>query len=686
MEFADLEIGIFKRGENSYIGEIRYTYAETAVDIRRRSASVLTFDFEQLRESEFDSDQYGRLLSDCLFSDQDLKLAFIQARDDALTSGAKIHMRLFLGPYAIELHQLRWETLRAPDNDEFLFTRDQIYFSRYLSSYDWRPVRLRTKGDLRGLVVISAPNNLDQYAVAGNALHLVNVEDEIARAKDALSDIAVTTIDENGQITLDNIFNELEQGYDFLYLVCHGSIKDGSPYLWLEHADGTVHHVHSRDFLNRIRDLTDGPRLVVLASCQSGGSGEQLKSSDVGALAAIGPQMAATGTPAVVAMQGNITATTLAAYMPVFFKELQKNGQIDRAMAIARRAVKNRPDWWVPTLFMRLKSGRIWYSAGFTGKQLKKWPALLANIRDGLCTPVLGPGLAEPLVGTRREIAQNWARTYHFPMAPYLTGDLPQVAQFLATDQQLAFPQQAFVDYARNEMISRFGDIIKAADNSNRNSTLDQMISIVGEHYRSQHENEAHSVLARLPLPVYITTNFTNMMGDALVAEGKQPVVEFCRWKDELLEHPSIYDSFPDYTPTPEKPLIFHLFGHLSLPESLVLTEDNYFDFLIGANRNRDLIPPVVRRALTDRGLLILGYHLDDWNFRVLFRSFLSFEGGARRKLYANVAAQLDPEENQILEPERARDYLQSYFLDSAQVSIFWGAPRDFAVELAGRL
>lgn len=683
MDTADLEIGLFKRDEGNYVAELRYMFPESAVDIRRRSSSAITFDFERLRAERLDNESYGRLLSDYLFGDQELRAAFIQARNDAQSHDIKIRMRLFIGPYASELHDLRWETLKAPDEDDYLFTRDQLFFSRYLSSYDWRPVRLKARDDLRGLIVIASPKNLDQYEQRGSALHRVDTESELARARAALADIAVTTIPENRHATLENIFDILADGYDFLYLICHGSIQEGSPYLWLEDLNGAVDQVPGQEFLNRLRDLQDGPRLVVLASCQSGGSGGQTESRDEGALAALGPQIAATGTPAVVAMQGNISATTLSKYMPVLFKELQKDGQIDRAMAIARRAVKGRPDWWVPSLFMRLKSGRIWYTAGFSGPQLKKWPALLTNIQEGKCTPILGPGLAEALLGSRRDIAQSWAKTYHFPMAPHLTDDLPQVAQFLATDQQLAFPQQALIDHAKNEMIKRFDSLI---DTTVDRTSLDDMISAVGAHFRKTKENEPHRVLASLPLPVFITTNFSNQMADALAAAGKQPVVEFCRWKDGLLGYPSVYDDVPDYTPTPQRPLVFHLFGRLSIPNSLVLTEDNYFDFLIGATRNRDLIPPSVRRALTDQGLLILGYQLDDWNFRVLFRSFLSLEGGARRSLYANVAAQLDPEESRILDPERAREYLESYFFDSARVNIFWGAPLDFASELKKRL
>jgi hypothetical protein len=115
-----------------------------------------------------------------------------------------------------------------------------------------------------------------------------------------------------------------------------------------------------------------------------------------------------------------------------------------------------------------------------------------------------------------------------------------------------------------------------------------------------------------------------------------------------------------------------------------VLTEDDYFDFLIGATRNKDLIPEVVRRALADTALLFLGFRMEDWNFRVLFRSIMSQEGRGRRKKYSHVAAQIDPEGSRILEPERARRYLESYFED-ADISIFWGSVEDLVRELVRR-
>jgi hypothetical protein len=141
----------------------------------------------------------------------------------------------------------------------------------------------------------------------------------------------------------------------------------------------------------------------------------------------------------------------------------------------------------------------------------------------------------------------------------------------------------------------------------------------------------------------------------------------------------------PNYQPTAKEPLVFHLFGRFQEPESLLLTEDDYFDYMIGVTKNRKLIPGKVLRALTDSALLFLGFQLDEWNFRVLFRVLMSQEGEKRRKNYAQVPAQIDPEEVRNLDAEGARRYLETYF-QHGNISIYWGSPEDFLKELQRRL
>jgi hypothetical protein len=574
------------------------------------------------------------------------------------------------------LHDLRWETLHDPQTDSLLATNEQLLLTRYLSSFDWLPVRLRARANLRALVLIANPTNLADYQPGGKQLAPFDVTRELERARAAMPDIPITALAESGQVTLNALSEQLRAGFDILYLVVHGALVRGEPYLWMEDDEGLAAVVPGSDLVTRLQELRPRPRLVVLASCESAGQANDAGGERNRALAGLGPRLAQVGVPAVLAMQGNISTRTVERFMPVFFAELQRDGQIDRAVAAARGAVRDANDWWMPVLFMRLKSGRIWYVPGFAGDQggFEKWPALVRSIRRQRCTPILGPGLTEGLFGSSREIARRWADTYSFPLAPHDREDLPQVAQFLAVNQSRGYPYDELEDHLRRELLRSYDEILGDAA---AQRSLDELIDQVGDHYREQQAGEPHAVLAQLPFPIYITTNVDNLLARALTAASKAPEVVLCPWNDYVEELSDSYEA----DPAPERPLVYHLFGRIHDPQSLVLTEDDYFDYLIGVTSNNDLIPGVVRRALANTALLFLGFRLDEWNFRVLFRSLMSQEGRNARSRYAHVAVQIDPEEGRILEPEGARRYLESYFKD-ADISIYWGSVEDFVAEL----
>jgi formylglycine-generating enzyme required for sulfatase activity len=61
----------------------------------------------------------------------------------------------------------------------------------------------------------------------------------------------------------------------------------------------------------------------------------------------------------VMAMQGDISFPTMDEFMPAFFQELQRDGLVDRAMAVARGKVRDRDDWWIPVLFSRLRDNQV---------------------------------------------------------------------------------------------------------------------------------------------------------------------------------------------------------------------------------------------------------------------------------------------------------------------------------------
>jgi len=673
-EYTELEIGLHRRETGLYALDFRFNQPDSEADIRLGQELQASIDLDTLNSLTHDPQAYSLALSQAFFADPNVQSAFNQARSSSQSLNLPLRLRLLIGPSAPELHSLRWETLRDLQDQAPLFTGENLLFSRYLSSLDWRPIRLRPKGDLHALVVIANPSNLADFNLAP-----IDIDGELQRAQQGLGQIDVTSLPAPDQpATLNNLLASLrDRQFDILYLVCHGALANDQPWLWLEDEDGQVARTSGQQLLSQLKELSQRPRLIVLASCQSAAPGAGQ------ALSALGPRLAEAGIPAVIAMQGNIALDTIAAFMPVFFQELQRDGQIDRAMALARGAVRDRPDFWMPALFMRLKSGRIWYVPGFGDERqgFEKWPALLRSIRRGQCTPILGPGLFETMLGSLREIAQRWAEAYHYPMAPHEREPLPQVAQYLTINQYRQAPYDELIEYLEDYIQQRYQADLPP-DLQQGRIPLNQLLTAVGSHHRSTLDHEPYKALAQLPLPIYITTNPGNLLAEALSEAGKDPQVVLCPWNEYVEQAQSIYDTEPDYFPSPERPLVYHLFGQLDQPDSVVLTEDDYFDFLIGVTSNKDLIPSAVRRALADTALLFLGFQMDDWNFRVLFRSILSQQGGGRRDRYAHIAAQIEPEEGRILEPQRARRYLENYFAKGADISLFWGSADDFLLEL----
>lgn len=373
---TDLELAIHRRTAGGYSVELRFSHAGSDADVRYTAQA--DFDFERLRQFLRDPIAYGRCLSESLFADTVLLQHFAHARSTALALKGALQLRLCIGTSAAELHSLRWETLRNPHDDSPLATDEHILFSRYLESQDWQHVRVPTCPDLRALVVIANPTDVSDYAPDGQALAPIDVPGELERARSSLGAMPITALFPSPRTaatefpTLAALTTHLRDGHHILYLVAHGKMIDGIPCLWLQEDQGMAAVVSGSNLVSRLKAMQQRPLLIVLASCESSGTGEQeppVSSLQYPVSTALGPQLAEAGIPAVLAMQGNISMQTVADFMPRFFRELQRDGQIDRAMAAARGAVRERPDWWMPALFLRVRNGRLWEGEAVQGEQ-----------------------------------------------------------------------------------------------------------------------------------------------------------------------------------------------------------------------------------------------------------------------------------------------------------------------------
>jgi hypothetical protein len=698
-DFAELEIRLQRQYAEHYPVEVRFSQAgrDEEYEVSSEAEAPLQLDLGKLRELTGDSEDYGRGLSEMLFQGW-VGRALTDARRSAQQDNAPLRVRLFISPTAWDLHNVRWETLRDPQTGEPLLTGARLWFSRFLSSDDWRRVQRRSRSDLRALLVIANPRGLDQYAPTGRPLAPISVADEVALARLSLGNLSPAILSSDAgeaaaasrRPTLNNLTDYLRDGYDILYLVCHGALRQGEPLLWLEDDQGEVSIVPGRQLVTRLREIVQVPRLVILASCQSAGTGQEQRADDDGALAALGPEVAKAGVPAVVAMQGNVTRETVKQFMPVFFRELQTDGQIDRAMAIARGDTRDRRDSWMPVLFSRLKSGQLWYAPGFTdeAQPFQRWRSIARSIRDGECTPILGPGLTEPLLGTRREIARRLARRSGAALVLHDRDDLPQVAQFIAVDQDAYFARTLLVDQLREEILERHHlDLTDCPPNASLNALMMARLRQLQQADRS----EPHLALARMPFKIYVTTSPTDLLSATLRSIGKTPTVISSPWAPG--EQDQALDIDEDYVPDEDHPLVYHVFGRLESLTGWVLTEDDYFDYLIGVSspKTTGTIPLPLQRLmrmvnsfLARNALLFLGFQTDDWNFRVLFRLIVKQEGSEARSKRTHVAVQVQPDEDGLARPDRAREFLKDYFV-GAYVNVYWGGVDDFVKELVQR-
>ena len=356
---------------------------------------------------------------------------------------------------------------------------------------------------------------------------------------------------------------------------------------------------------------------MVLSSCQSAGQDLPPPAAGPGGEldAALGPQLGKIGIPAVVAMLGNVLQPTANTFVRTFFKHLGP-GQVDQAAAEARQAVvvSGAPDHWAPVLYTRLTNGRLWRDSRTGTDRFDQWDGLIRQPKGRRFIPVLGSALLEPLVGSTRG---GW-------LLPAPAGcldrpaDLPQAAQYSGVMQGGMALRTGYLDALTAEVREQFGNLAPVALGpgapAQAADALDEptwavrgLLAAAASRVAADHAPEAHDVLAGLGCPIYLSTNPDDLLALALARTGREPAVRVCNWLDPVESPPGAPPEGD--SPTPERPLVYHLFGHLSEPYSVVLSEDDYFRFLIGmskahfANAFKQINAQLVRSSL-----LFLGF------------------------------------------------------------------------------
>jgi hypothetical protein len=121
--------------------------------------------------------------------------------------------------------------------------------------------------------------------------------------------------------------------------------------------------------------------------------------------------------------------------------------------------------------------------------------------------------------------------------------------------------------------------------------------------------------LAELDFPLVITTNYDQLFETALVLAGKQPRVS--------IYTPDLQETVDHKNPTPQSPVVFKVHGDIDRPETIVVTDEDYIQFVLRMSNKDpyDPLPLTLKYFLTAWTTIFVGYSLLDYNLRLLFKS-----------------------------------------------------------------
>lgn len=333
------------------------------------------------------------------------------------------------------------------------------------------------------------------------------------------------------------------------------------------------------------------------------------------------------------------------------------------------------------------------------------WEDIMPRINQGVVIPVISnsfrieqifreegeagesaEGGEEPTIND--QLVGEWANWVEYPMED--KHDLARVAQYFLVEQK-DNPQARtkYIEFLKTFLLtiaeedSEYADVAARLKAQVQEQRFSEIVQKLDYPRFPQDAEDPLRLLARLPLPIYVTTSQSDFLERVLEAEGKKPRAQICFWSGVISSAAPEHRADPDFVPTATNPLVYHLFGLEDYPQTLVQSEDDYINFIMSMVEDTNTLNPIVplylRRALGESNLLLLGYRLQDWDFRILFRFILKF----RRDEFSprGMVIQLKQGGKKVENVEKSLEYLGHYF-DRRKFDIEWSSAEAFIQKL----
>ena len=333
------------------------------------------------------------------------------------------------------------------------------------------------------------------------------------------------------------------------------------------------------------------------------------------------------------------------------------------------------------------------------------WTDISRNIKAGTVLPVIGnalrndgifnwyfktegiPGNNQAIITVDDYLALRWADFLEYPLM-----DTTNLARVAIYNRVLS---KSDVEARENYLLFLKGILLEAAGADPR--VQDQVPQLEGQieqrsfsdlvvelDYPSLPSGKEDPLrcLARMHLPLYITTSYYDFLERALEAEGYPPRTQICFWSGEPASVEAGHRTQHGLELNRDNPVVYHLFGLERYPSTMVVSEGDYMDYVMRLTRDTNTQNPILPLYLTDAlasaKLILMGYRLQDWDFRILYRLI-----GDSKLRPSSLLVQVDPKQlaRDILKSEEVRKYLEKYFQDKSFI-IHWGNPDEFVYQL----
>ena len=289
---------------------------------------------------------FGAELFEALFAD-DIRSMFDRSRQEAARQSANLRIQLRFD--SADMASLPWEFLYDARRAEYLCLSTTTPIVRYVELADPQEP-LTVSPPLRLLAMASSPNDLPA----------LDVEQERHRMEAALGQLAgrfeLHWVE--GQTWRDLQAALREGPWHAFHFVGHGGFDAnlGEGIIALTNDAGATHRLCATD-LGRLLGDHHPLRLAVLNAC------EGAKADRLDVFSSTAAVLVRRGTPAVVAMQYEITDTAAVELSRSFYGALAGGLPVDEALGEARKsvalAVPGTVEWGTPVLYLRAPDSRI---------------------------------------------------------------------------------------------------------------------------------------------------------------------------------------------------------------------------------------------------------------------------------------------------------------------------------------